>query len=211
MRTAPGLARIRRAATPLAGRGGTHLVTVVIAAFAVLAFLATGGGGGGGGGSPPGNPHGGKGSGAERTLASRALGLNITVPTGWRSRRRRGVLVLVAPSRRGVLTLARSAPAPARAVVDAAAASVARSYRSTRLVRRGVARLAGRRGVSAELSARKGRGRLLRVLLVGVRTPRGSYLATVTTGARPSRGLLLELEQELRSLRFSPARRSSSR
>jgi len=84
-------------------------------------------------------------------------------------------------------------------------------YRSTRLVRRGVARLAGRRGVSAELSARKGRGRLLRVLLVGVRTPRGSYLATVTTGARPSRGLLLELEQALRSLRFSPARRSSSR
>ncbi len=132
MRTAPGLARIRRAATPLTGRGGTHLVTVVIA---VLAFLVTGGGGGGGGGSPPGNPHGGKGSGAERTLASRALGLNITVPTGWRSRRRRGVLVLVAPSRRGVLTLARSAPAPARAVVDAAAASVARSYRSTRLVR----------------------------------------------------------------------------
>jgi len=186
-------------------------VTVVIAAFAVLVFLLTGGGGGGGGGSPPGNPHGGKGSGAERTLASRALGLNITVPTGWRSRRRRGVLVLVAPSRRGVLTLARSAAAPARAVVAAAAASVARSYRSTRLVRRGVARLAGRLGVSAELSARKGRGRLLRVLLVGVRTPRGSYLATVTTGARPSRGLLLELEQELRSLRFSPARRSSSR
>jgi len=213
VRTAPGLARIRRAATALAGRGGTHLVTVVIAAFAVLAFLVIGGGGGGGGGggSPAGNPHGGKGSGAERILASRALGLNITVPTGWRSRRRRGVLVLVAPSRRGVLTLARSAPAPARAVVDAAAASVARSYRSTRLVRRGVARLAGRRGVSAELSARKGRGRLLRVLLVGVRTPRGSYPATVTTGARPSRGLLLELEQALRSLRFSPARRSSSR
>lgn len=142
---------------------------------------------------------------------ARGRGEDAEVPPGWRSLRRRGVLVLVAPGRRGVLTLARSRPAPARAVVGAAAASVARSYRSARLVRRGVARLAGRRGVSLELSARKGRGRLLRVLLVGVRTGRGSYLATVTTGARPSRGLLLELEQALRSLRFSPVRRSSPR